>query len=125
MLECFEIKNEVVLGLLKSIKVGKSPGPDGIYPRLLRQAREEIVGAFIKIIVIDKGRAVDVVYMDFSKAFNKGLHGRLTQNIKMHGIHGIWNMLPGVVVEADMLGASKGLLVKHVNMQEMEGYGPR
>eukprot|EP00061_Rhincodon_typus_P016329 g44492.t1 len=35
---------------------------------------------------IDEGRAVDVVYMDFSKAFNKVPHDRLIQKIKMHGI---------------------------------------
>lgn len=29
-------------GVLKNIKVDKSPQPDGIYPRLLREAREEI-----------------------------------------------------------------------------------
>eukprot|EP00061_Rhincodon_typus_P005747 g25627.t1 len=45
MLGHFEIKKEVVLGLLKSIKVDKSTGPDGIQPSLLREAIEEIVGA--------------------------------------------------------------------------------
>eukprot|EP00061_Rhincodon_typus_P010735 g35252.t1 len=44
----FVIKKEVVL---KSIKVVKSPGPDGIYPRLLREAREKIAGALTKIFV--------------------------------------------------------------------------
>eukprot|EP00061_Rhincodon_typus_P011316 g36241.t1 len=33
------------------IKVDTSPGLDGIYPRLLREAREEIAGALIKIFV--------------------------------------------------------------------------
>eukprot|EP00061_Rhincodon_typus_P013368 g39699.t1 len=37
--------------------------------------------------VIDEGTAVDVVDMDFSKAFNKVPHGRLIQKIKMLGIH--------------------------------------
>eukprot|EP00061_Rhincodon_typus_P002191 g16843.t1 len=41
----------MVLGVLKNIKVDKSPGPDGIYPRLLREAREEIAGALTKIFV--------------------------------------------------------------------------
>ena len=31
-----EVKKEVVLGFLRNIKVDKSPGPDGIYPRILR-----------------------------------------------------------------------------------------
>lgn len=37
--------------------------------------------------VIDDGRAADVVYMDFSKAFEMIFHGRLIQNIKIHQIH--------------------------------------
>eukprot|EP00061_Rhincodon_typus_P004535 g22831.t1 len=61
MLGHFEIKKEVVLGLLKSI--------------------EEVMR------VIDKGRAVDVVYMDFNKVFDKVPHGRLIQKTKMYGIH--------------------------------------
>eukprot|EP00061_Rhincodon_typus_P010608 g35031.t1 len=51
MLGHFEIKKEVVLGLLKSTKVTKFPGPDGICPGLLREAREEIAGALIKMFV--------------------------------------------------------------------------
>ena len=35
-----------------------------------------------------EGRAVDVVYMDFSKAFDKVPHGRLVQKVKSHGIRG-------------------------------------
>ena len=38
--------------------------------------------------VIDKGRAVDVVYMDFSKAFDKIPHGRLLKKLKSHEIQG-------------------------------------
>eukprot|EP00061_Rhincodon_typus_P005255 g24535.t1 len=51
MLGHFVIKKEVVLGLLKSIKVDYSPRPNYIYPRLLRQAKEEIAGALTKIFV--------------------------------------------------------------------------
>eukprot|EP00061_Rhincodon_typus_P010033 g34001.t1 len=43
--------------------------------------------------VIGEGRAMDVVYIDFTKAFDKVPHGRLIQEIKLHGIHGdlaIW-----------------------------------
>ena len=38
--------------------------------------------------MIDESRAVDVVYMDFSKAFDKVPHGRLVQKVKSHGIRG-------------------------------------
>eukprot|EP00061_Rhincodon_typus_P011738 g36983.t1 len=66
----FEIKKEVVLGLLKSIKVERIPGPN------------EVTN------VIDEGRTVDVAYMHFNKALDKVLHDRLIQKTKMHGIHG-------------------------------------
>eukprot|EP00061_Rhincodon_typus_P013885 g40535.t1 len=40
---------EEVLGVLKYIKVDKFPGPDGIYPKLLWEAREELAGALTDI----------------------------------------------------------------------------
>eukprot|EP00061_Rhincodon_typus_P004266 g22160.t1 len=171
-----EIKREEVLGVLKNIKVDKSSGPDGIYPRILREAREEIAGAWTEIFVsslatgkvpedwlidnvvplfkkggkeipanyrlvtlmsvvgkllekilqdriyfhleisgriskrqhgfvkgrscltnlvgffeevtkmINEDRAVDVVYMDFSKAFDRVPPGRLVQKVKSHRV---------------------------------------
>eukprot|EP00061_Rhincodon_typus_P005477 g25029.t1 len=93
------IKKEEVLCVLKSIKVDKSLGPDGIYPRILREARE-IAGVLTDIFVsslatgeeltkmIDEEKAVDVVYMDFHKVFDKVPHGRLVQKVKSHGIRG-------------------------------------
>ena len=36
----------------------------------------------------DEGSAVDVVYMDFGKAFDKVSHGRLLHKVKSHGIQG-------------------------------------
>eukprot|EP00061_Rhincodon_typus_P016345 g44518.t1 len=63
MLRHFGIKKEVVFGLLKSIKLKK---------------------------VINEDRAVDVVYMEFSKAFKKVPHDKHIQKIKMHGVHAIW-----------------------------------
>ena len=38
--------------------------------------------------MIEEGRAVDVVYMDFSKAFDKVPHGSLVQKFKSHRING-------------------------------------
>ena len=37
---------------------------------------------------IDEGKAVDVVYMDFSKAFDKVPHARLLEKVRGHGIQG-------------------------------------
>jgi len=45
------IKTEEVLVVLKNIKVDKSPGLDVIYPRILREAWEEIAGALREIFV--------------------------------------------------------------------------
>ena len=36
---------------------------------------------------MDEGKAVDVVYMDFSKAFDKVPHGRLVRKMQSLGIH--------------------------------------
>eukprot|EP00061_Rhincodon_typus_P005119 g24232.t1 len=51
MLAYFEIKKVVVLDPLKSIKVNKSLEPNGIYPTLLSEAKEEVAGALTKIFV--------------------------------------------------------------------------
>eukprot|EP00061_Rhincodon_typus_P008371 g30915.t1 len=37
------ITKEKVLGKLRSLKVGKSPGPGGLHPRVLKEIGEEIV----------------------------------------------------------------------------------
>eukprot|EP00061_Rhincodon_typus_P001784 g15772.t1 len=37
------ITKEKVLEKLNGLKVGKSPGPDGLHPRLLKEIAEEIV----------------------------------------------------------------------------------
>eukprot|EP00061_Rhincodon_typus_P002622 g18031.t1 len=36
--------------------------------------------------VIDEGKAINAVYMDFSKVFDKVPHGRLVQKVKSYGI---------------------------------------
>eukprot|EP00061_Rhincodon_typus_P010069 g34075.t1 len=152
------IEKEELLCILESIKVDKSPGPDETYPRILREAREQIAGSplgevpevwrmanvvplfkkgsrdnpgnnrpvsltsvvgkllekvrsdeickhleanglisdrqhgfvwrscltnlieFFEVMkMIDEGKAVDIVYTDFSKASDKVRHGRLVQ----------------------------------------------
>ncbi|XP_051897465.1 40S ribosomal protein S24 isoform X1 [Pristis pectinata] len=49
VLEVVDIKIEDVLKLLTNIKTDNSPGPDGIFPRLLREAREEMVEPLVRI----------------------------------------------------------------------------
>jgi len=43
------ITKEKVLGKLKGLKVDKSPGPDGLHPRVLKEIAEEIVEALVVI----------------------------------------------------------------------------
>eukprot|EP00061_Rhincodon_typus_P003084 g19238.t1 len=71
----FEIKKEVVLSLLKSVKMDKSSEPNGIHPRLLREARKEIVGALTKIFVpsLATGEVLeDCQVANFVPLFKKG-----------------------------------------------------
>lgn len=51
--------------------------------------RSCVTNEFFEVVMkeIDEGRAVNVVYMDFSKALDKVPHGRLIQKIQMYGIH--------------------------------------
>jgi len=41
-IESIEVRREEVLAILIRVKIDKSPGPDGIYPKILWEAREEI-----------------------------------------------------------------------------------
>lgn len=170
MLGQFEIEEEVVLRLLKSIEVDKSPGLMGSIPGYWWLVREEIAGTLMRIFVssldkkgnwvkpgnyrpvsltsmlrnlfertlqdriyshlkenglvrdsqdgfvcsnkssrfcltdviefltkaIHENRALDVVCMDFSEAFDKVPDGRLVQKIRMYRTHSdlvlwIWN----------------------------------
>ena len=44
--------------------------------------------------VIDEGRCVDVVYLDFAKAFNMVPHLRLMEKHTQHGIGGnVWDWI--------------------------------
>ena len=46
---------------------------------------------FLEVVTgkIDEGHPVDVVYLDFSKAFDKVPHKRLILKVKAHGIHSV------------------------------------
>eukprot|EP00061_Rhincodon_typus_P004139 g21835.t1 len=43
------VKEDMVLGILKTTRIDKSPDSDGIYPGILKETREEIAGALIEI----------------------------------------------------------------------------
>ena len=178
MISDIVINNDIVKKALKKLKPGKSPGPDGLHPRVLKEASDEIAPALTiiyqasmkhgelpeewlwanvspifkkgkkhiagnyrpvsltciackvlegiireevmkflksnKILspkqfgflsgrsctlqlltmldkwtsILDRGGAIDVIYFDFMKAFDKVAHGRLLQKLKAYGIDG-------------------------------------
>jgi len=69
MLEHVVVKKGDVLEILKNMRTDKSPGPDGIYPRLLREARHEIAAPLAMIfasslstgVIPDDWRVANVV----------------------------------------------------------------
>ena len=69
------ITKEKVLGKLKGLKVDKSPGPDGIHPRVLKEIAEEIVEALVVIFQesLEAGRVPeDWKVANITPLFKKG-----------------------------------------------------
>ncbi|XP_072437775.1 uncharacterized protein [Chiloscyllium punctatum] len=87
-LKGISICQDLVLERLLGLKVDKSPGPDGLHPRVLKEVAREIVDALDVTRKMDEGDPVDVVYLDFQKAFDKVPHKRLVSKIRAHGIGG-------------------------------------
>lgn len=58
-------------------------------PMSLQQIISSKLNSFYEKVtrVIDEGRAVDVVYMDFSEVFDTIPHGMLKHKLMMHGTH--------------------------------------
>eukprot|EP00061_Rhincodon_typus_P014826 g42139.t1 len=71
MLGHFEIIKEVALDLLKNIKVNTSPGPNGIYPRLLRKVKQEIAGALIFVSSLATGEVLEDLQVPNVPLFKK------------------------------------------------------
>uniref|UniRef100_K7F0M2 Reverse transcriptase domain-containing protein n=1 Tax=Pelodiscus sinensis TaxID=13735 RepID=K7F0M2_PELSI len=132
-----EVSLEEVLEQIEKLNVNKSPGPDGIHPRVLKDdpgnyrpvSLTSVPGKLVETIVknkivkhveehnlldksqhgfckgkscltnlleffegvnkhADKGDPVDIVYLDFQKAFDKVPHQRLLCKLHGHGIRG-------------------------------------
>ena len=178
ILENIKIDNDTVLKAIKKLKTGKSPGPDGLHPKVLKEVGKEISPALCIIFntsmaegslpedwlmanvspiykkgkkhiagnyrpvsltcivcklmeglvreevmtflkankllspkqfgflsgrsttlqlltmldkwtsILDRGGAIDVIYFDFMKAFDKVSHGRLLLKLRAYGIDG-------------------------------------
>ncbi len=74
-LQNFEIPTEDVLNALNKMKTNKSPGPDDIYPKILKETKNEIVGTLTSLF--NKSLSQGLVPADWKTAnvtpvFKKG-----------------------------------------------------
>eukprot|EP00061_Rhincodon_typus_P004902 g23697.t1 len=86
--EVVAITKEKVLGNLKGLTVDKSPSPDGLHPKQLMEITEETVEALEVMSKLDKVEPVDMIYLDFQKAFDKVQHRRLLNYTRARGVEG-------------------------------------
>ncbi|KAF2364393.1 Endonuclease/exonuclease/phosphatase [Trinorchestia longiramus] len=84
---------------LSIINPYKSTGPDGLGQRILKETAEgfrekrscltNLLDFFGEVNrIYDRTKAVDLVYLDFQKAFDKVPHERLMAKVEVHGIRG-------------------------------------
>ena len=62
------------------LKIDKSPGPDARHPKRLKETAEQLSTAY------DRGGELDVIYLDFMKAFNTFLHKTLIGKLRSYGM---------------------------------------
>ncbi|RMB95392.1 hypothetical protein DUI87_28113 [Hirundo rustica rustica] len=88
------IQEEAVRELLSCLDIRKSMDPDGIHPRVMRKLADEqssspsfthSPGSLVTHLV-DAGKALDVFYLDFSKAFDSLSHSTLLEKLAACGL---------------------------------------
>ncbi|RMB89904.1 hypothetical protein DUI87_33678 [Hirundo rustica rustica] len=89
------VQEEEVRQLLRCLDAHKSMGPDGIHPKVMRELADEPAKP-LSIIYQQSwltgdprggcGNAVDVVYLDFSKAFDTVSHSTLLEKLAAHSL---------------------------------------
>lgn len=80
-----------IIKTLKKLKRNKSPGPDGLHPRIIKEGAEQLAlphkifdYSFKHAAVPKEWRIANIT--DFRKAFDKVPHKRLMEKVKSYGI---------------------------------------
>ncbi|CAH8660539.1 unnamed protein product [Dicrocoelium dendriticum] len=110
-LEHVEMSADVVSKGIRELDPNSSPSPDGLHPLFPKTVVDYIAAPvcrhgfrrsrswFSNLLVarerwaksLDAGKRLDVIFVDFSKAFNKVPHERLLHKLRLIGVS--WNVL--------------------------------
>ncbi len=81
-LKNYEITTEDVLSALNKMKTNKSPGPDDIYPKIVKETKNEILGELISLF--NKSISQGSVLADWKRANVTPIFKKGTRNISVN-----------------------------------------